>query len=57
MQNNKHNNNKSWDIGYDIKNLLDIIWDENNYKYVSKTMDVDSFKEFRKNIVFNIKKK
>ena len=53
----KHNNNKSWDIAYDIKNLLDIIWDENNYKYVGdKTMDVDSFKNLEKTLSLILKK-
>ena len=53
----KHNNNKSWDIAYDIKNLLDIIWDENNYKYVGdKTMDVDSFKNLEKTLSLTLKK-
>lgn len=53
----KHNNNKSWDIAYDIKNLLDIIWDENNYKYVGdKTMDVNSFKNLEKTLSLTLKK-
>ena len=52
----KHNNNKSWDIAYDIKNLLDIIWDENNYKYVGdKTMDIDSFKNLEKTLSLTLK--
>ena len=52
----KHNNNKSWDIAYDIKNLLDIIWDENNYKYVGdKTIDVDSFKNLEKTLSLTLK--
>ena len=51
----KQNNNKSWDIAYDIKNLLDIIWDENNYKYVGdKTMDVSSFKNLEKTLSLTV---
>ena len=47
--NKKHNNNKSWDVGFDIKKLLDIIWDENNYSFVSdKKMDKDSFNAVKK---------
>tara|TARA_B100000886_G_scaffold108059_1_gene72224 strand:+ start:182 stop:3226 length:3045 start_codon:yes stop_codon:yes gene_type:complete len=49
--NNKHNKNKSWDITYDIKKLLDIIWDENNYKYVSnKKLDEESIKYIHKTL-------
>ncbi len=47
--NNKHNKNKSWDITYDIKKLLDIIWDENNYKHISnKQLDEESFKNLNR---------
>ncbi len=47
--NNKHNKNKSWDITFDIKKLLDIIWDENNYKHISNTqLDEESFKNLNK---------
>ena len=47
--NDKHYNNKSWDVGFDLKKLLDIIWDENNYNFVSnKKMDEDSFNEMKK---------
>ena len=49
--NNKHNQNKSWDITYDIKKLLEIIWDENNYKHVSnKKLDEESFKHLYKTL-------
>ena len=49
--NNKHNKNKSWDITYDIKKLLDIIWDENNYKHISTThLDKESFKNLNKTL-------
>ena len=49
--NNKHNKNKSWDIAYDIKKLLDIIWDENNYKHVSnKKLDEKSIKYLHKTL-------
>ena len=54
---NKHSDNKSWDISYDIKNLLAVIWDENNYKYVSnQDMDKDSFNSLDKNLASSIKK-
>ena len=47
--NDKHNNNKSWDVGFDLKKLLDIIWDENNYRFVSKKkMDKESFNDMKK---------
>lgn len=47
--NDKHHDNKSWDVGFDLKKLLDIIWDENNYNFVSnKKMDKDSFNEIKK---------
>ena len=49
--NNKHNKNKSWDITYDIKKLLDIIWDENNYKHISTTdLDKESFKNLNRTL-------
>ena len=54
---NKHSENKSWDISYDIKNLLGVIWDENNYKYVSnQDMDNDSFNSLENNLSSSIKK-
>ncbi len=47
--NDKHHNNKSWDVGFDLKKLLDIIWDENNYNFVSKKkMDKESFNDMKK---------
>tara|TARA_B100000945_G_scaffold321297_1_gene335082 strand:+ start:1020 stop:4067 length:3048 start_codon:yes stop_codon:yes gene_type:complete len=47
--NDKHHNNKSWDVGFDLKKLLDIIWDENNYSFVSKKkMDKKSFNDMKK---------
>ena len=47
--NDKHDNNKSWDVGFDLKKLLDIIWDENNYNFVSKKkMDKESFNDMKK---------
>ena len=47
--NDKHHDNKSWDVGFDLKKLLGIIWDENNYNFVSnKKMDKDSFNEMKK---------
>ena len=47
--NDKHHNNKSWDVGFDLKKLLDIIWDENNYNFVSKKkMHKESFNDMKK---------
>tara|TARA_X000000368_G_scaffold4233_1_gene3212 strand:+ start:33 stop:3080 length:3048 start_codon:yes stop_codon:yes gene_type:complete len=47
--NDKHYNNKSWDVGYDLKKLLDVIWDENNYSYLfNKKMDEHSFNVVKK---------
>ena len=47
--NDKHNNSRSWDVGFDLKKLLEIIWDENNYNFVSnKKMDKDSFNNIKK---------
>ena len=44
----KHSDNKTWDISYDLKDLLNIIWDENNYKYLDdKKMDEENFKSFK----------
>ena len=44
----KHSDNKTWDISYDLKDLLNIIWDENNYKYLDdKKMDEENFKNFK----------
>ena len=49
--NDKHHNNKSWDVSYDLKKLLDVIWDENNYSYLlNKKMDEDSFNEAKKTL-------
>ena len=40
----KHSNNKSWDISYDLKNLLQLIWDENNYQNVkSQKLKINEF--------------
>ena len=44
----KHSDNKTWDVSYDLKDLLNIIWDENNYKYLDdKKMDEENFKNFK----------
>ena len=44
----KHSENKTWDISYDLKDLLNIVWDENNYKYLSaQKMDKDDFQNLR----------
>ena len=55
--NSKHDKSKSWDITQDIKKLLGIIWDENNYKYLSnKQMDKDSFKALKTRLELKLKK-
>ena len=54
--NKKHDNNKSWDISFDLRKLLDIIWDENNYKFVSsKKMDQNSFNALEKTLKSRLK--
>ena len=55
--NDKHHNNKSWDVSYDLKKLLDVIWDENNYRYLlNKKMDEDSFNEAKKILKLRLSK-
>ena len=47
----KHSENKTWDISYDLKDLLNIIWDENNYKYLENNeMDEEDFKSLKSNL-------
>ena len=54
--NDKHNNSRSWDVGFDLKKLLEIIWDENNYSFVSNNkMDEDSFNNIRKVLKLRLK--
>ena len=54
--NSKHDKNKSWDISFDIKKLLSIIWDENNYKYISnKKLDKGSFEALKNRLELNLK--
>ena len=47
----KHSNNKSWDISYDLKNLLQLIWDENNYQNVkTQKLKINEFHQLKSHL-------
>ena len=47
----KHSNNKSWDISYDLKNLLQLIWDENNYQNVkTQKLKINEFHKLKSHL-------
>ena len=47
----KQTESKSWDITYDLKNLLEIIWDENNHEFINEnTLDKNDFNSLAQNI-------
>ena len=47
----KHSNNKSWDISYDLKNLLQLIWDENNYQNVkTQKLKINEFHQLKNHL-------
>ena len=47
----KQTESKSWDIAYDLKNLLEIIWDENNHEFINEnTLDKNDFNSLAQNI-------
>ena len=47
----KHSNNKSWDISYDLKNLLNLIWDENNYQNVkTQKLKINEFHKLKSHL-------